>query len=395
MFKPRSLGVKPKSKPAPSEGRSEPLKKKSRPNPVEDHAVKDMHEDISTKGSLPPPLKQQHKRHIPCRSIENYEPLGYISKGTFGIVNKARCKDTSEIFAIKQMKIETSTMKEGIPMTILRECNILFSLNHPNIIKLKEVCKNDDDDSNTSSTTSISGKVYLVMEYAGEDLRTILKQRVNKKGYSIQKFALSAELKNIMAQILSATAYLHKHRILHRDLKTSNILYNQENRFIKLCDFGSSRKLECINKNHDIITKDMTTMWYRDVAILRSDGMSTGHWDIYEGNYFSIDTWSIGVIMGELIQGSVLFARDGEVKQLEAILEMLDNTYRGVVNKTDLKSSSMTKVIDETIGIRRHFEPLGLNSNGCHFLAAMLRLDPKNRLIPRKLLEHSWLNEIV
>ena len=175
-----------------------------------------------------------------CRSVDEYEPIQYIDQGTFGLVYQARCKTSHKIYALKQVKLNEYTAYNGFPITALRECNLLMYLNHPNILKVKEMV--------IGSTTE---KVYMVMEYAQSNIkefmvteaRKVFKQHLalqhasgpqlsikhqsnlfepSRKNYT--PFTL-ANVKTLLIQLLSAIEYCHRYWVIHRDLKTSNLLY--------------------------------------------------------------------------------------------------------------------------------------------------------------------------
>jgi cell division cycle 2-like len=99
-----------------------------------------------------------------CRSIENFEHLNKIDEGAYGIVFRAKDKQSDEIVAIKKLKLEKE--KEGFPITALRELSTLISLKHPNIIEVKEVVYGSSLD-----------KIYVVMEYLDHELKSILEDR--------------------------------------------------------------------------------------------------------------------------------------------------------------------------------------------------------------------------
>ena len=88
-----------------------------------------------------------------------FKKLNVLGEGTYGVVFKAIDLVTKDIVAIKKIKLEV-TEDEGIPATTLREISILKKLNHPNIVKLREVLVNAKDT-----------KIYLVFDYYEQDLR--------------------------------------------------------------------------------------------------------------------------------------------------------------------------------------------------------------------------------
>lgn len=159
-----------------------------------------------------------------CRSIECYEHLNYIDEGTYGMVFRARCKQSGDIYAIKQVKPGPLVGKLGFPTVALREINALLTLKHPNIIPVREMVVGSGSD-----------KIYMVMEYCENDVKTVMK--LNQQSFS------TAEIKRLMIQLLDAIGYMHERGYLHRDLKTSNLLYSNSGK-LYVCDFGLARKYE-------------------------------------------------------------------------------------------------------------------------------------------------------
>lgn len=174
-----------------------------------------------------------------CRSVECYERLNFIDQGTYGMVFRARCRETNTIYALKQVKLHPDSNRNGFPITAFREINILLTLNHPNILNVREMV-----------IGSTMDKIYMVMEYYENDLKTVMKM-------SRQSFSM-AEIKRLMIQLLDALAYLHKRWYLHRDLKSSNLLYSNKGQLC-ICDFGLARKYES-SPSHPY-TFEVVTLW--------------------------------------------------------------------------------------------------------------------------------------
>ena len=167
-----------------------------------------------------------------------------IDEGAYGVVYRARDKSSGSVYAIKKVKLEPQHEKEGFPISALRELNTLINLAHPNIIDVKEVV--------FGSTLK---KVFVVMEYCDHELKSILEDR--KLNFS------HGQLKTMMKQLLEAVDYMHKAHVMHRDLKTSNLLYSNEG-ILKVCDFGLARSFS--KKRH--YTNWVVTMWYRAPELL-------------------------------------------------------------------------------------------------------------------------------
>ena len=176
-----------------------------------------------------------------CKSVFEYEKLNKISEGTYGIVYRAKDKKTGEIVALKKVKIldRRDAEEYGFPLTSLREINILASFHHPSIVKVKEVVVDDHDN------------VYMVMEYMEHDFNGLMESM--KRPFS------TSDVKCLMLQLLEGVKYLHDNWVLHRDLKTSNLLLNNQGE-LKICDFGMARLYGSPLKPY---TTKVVTQWYR------------------------------------------------------------------------------------------------------------------------------------
>lgn len=184
------------------------------------------------------------RRRMPlqgCRRIEEYDRLSQLGEGTYGSVYRAREKGTGNVYAVKRVKLEKE--REGFPQTSLREISLLMSLSHPGIVNVREVCVGDTLD-----------KVYVVMEYVEHEMKDLLAEM--KSPFT------AAEAKCLLRQLFSALAYLHANFVIHRDLKTSNLLYTNTGQ-LKLCDFGMARPFGSPLRPY---THLVVTLWYRSVV---------------------------------------------------------------------------------------------------------------------------------
>jgi cell division cycle 2-like protein len=84
------------------------------------------------------PSRTAHPPLLPCRSVYSYTRLNHIEEGTYGVVFRARCNDTNQIFALKKLKLEEE--KQGFPITSLREIMALMVAgDHPNVVGIREI----------------------------------------------------------------------------------------------------------------------------------------------------------------------------------------------------------------------------------------------------------------
>uniref|UniRef100_H3G602 Cyclin-dependent kinase 2 homolog n=1 Tax=Phytophthora ramorum TaxID=164328 RepID=H3G602_PHYRM len=218
--------------------------------------------------------------------MENYESLGTIGEGTYGVVLKCRHKVTGQIVAIKKFK--ESDDDEQVKKTALREIKILKQLKHENIVSLLEVFR-------------MKGKLYLVFEYVE---KTILEE-IERHPDGLDPLTL----KKLMWQLVRAINFCHQHNIIHRDIKPENLLVSR-NGVLKLCDFGFARPLASAGAKY---TEYVSTRWYRAPELLVGD-VSYGK---------AVDVWSIGCMFAEIATGLPLFPGDSDIDQLYHIIRCL------------------------------------------------------------------------
>ena len=239
-------------------------------------------------------------------SLENYQKQEKLGEGTYGVVYKAIDKRDGETVALKRIRLDQE--EEGIPPTSIREISILKELNHPNIVKLREVI-------------NTPGKLTLAFEYLDKDLKKFLEK---------QHGPMRPELiKSYAYQILSGLCYCHCHRIIHRDMKPQNLLLNRSG-YIKICDFGLARAFTIPLR---VYTHEVVTLWYRAPEILLGSQFYS----------LPIDIWSTGCIIAEMFNRKPLFYGDSEIDELFCIFQVLgtptDENFPGV---TQLPAYSST-----------------------------------------------------
>ncbi|XP_012567400.1 uncharacterized protein [Cicer arietinum] len=302
-----------------------------------------------------------------CRSVSEFEMINKINEGTYGVVYKAKDKKTGEIVALKKVKMNIE--REGFPMSALREMNILLSLNHPSIVDVKEVVVDDEDcDDGT----------YMVMEHMQYDLKQLME--VKTQPLSI------GEIKSFMKQLLEGVKYLHDNWILHRDLKTSNILLNKDGQ-LKICDFGMSRQYGSPLKPY---TPLVVTLWYRAPELLLGAKKYSK----------AIDMWSVGCIMGELFSKVPLFKGKTEIEQLDKIFRTLGTPDEKIWPGLSKLPGSKANFVKQRCSMLRMKFPAAsftglpvLSELGYDLLNKLLAYDPEKRITAEAALQHDWFLE--
>nr|CBN81828.1 Serine/threonine-protein kinase MAK [Dicentrarchus labrax] len=224
--------------------------------------------------------------------MNRYTTLKQLGDGTYGSVLMGRSNESGELVAIKRMKRKFYSWEECMN---LREVKSLKKLNHANVVKLKEVIRENDH-------------LYFVFEYMKENLYQLMKDRENK-------MFSENEIRNIMFQVLSGLVFVHKHGFFHRDMKPENLLCMGPE-LVKIADFGLAREI----RSKPPYTDYVSTRWYRaPEVLLRSSTYSS-----------PIDLWAVGCIMAELYTLRPLFPGNSEVDEIFKICQVL-----GTVKKTD------------------------------------------------------------
>ncbi|XP_019398160.1 PREDICTED: cyclin-dependent kinase 3 isoform X3 [Crocodylus porosus] len=284
---------------------------------------------------------------------EVFQKVEKIGEGTYGVVYKARNKQTGQLVALKKIRLDSET--EGVPSTAIREISLLKELKHPNIVRLLDVVHSQK-------------KLYLVFEYLNQDLKKYMDSSWTGE------LPLSL-VKSYLFQLLQGVNFCHSHRVIHRDLKPQNLLINEVGA-IKLADFGLARAFGVPLRTY---THEVVTLWYRAPEILLGC------------KYYStaVDIWSIGCIFAEMVTRKALFPGDSEIDQLFRIFRILgtptEAAWPGVTQLPDYKR-------DFPIWTRREMKEIvpNLDRDGRDLLAQLLLYDPSRRISAKAALNHQY-----
>jgi mitogen-activated protein kinase 15 len=117
----------------------------------------------------------------------------------------------------------------------------------------------------------------------------------------------------VIYQLVRALFYIHSAELLHRDVKPSNLLLNADC-LVKLCDFGLCRSTADIGTHSDTVLTDyVATRWYRAPEILLG---STKYGK-------AVDMWSVGCILGEMLNSKPVFPGNSTMNQLDRIVQLI------------------------------------------------------------------------
>ncbi|KAL8044124.1 hypothetical protein ABFX02_08G026300 [Erythranthe guttata] len=243
-------------------------------------------------------------------SSDTYERLDKIGQGTYSNVYRARDLRTGKMVAVKKVRFD-NFQPESVRF-MAREIMILRRLDHPNIMKLEGII-----------TSRLSCSIYLVFEYMEHDLAGLL-------SCPDIKFT-DSQIKCYMRQLLSGVEHCHSRGIMHRDIKSSNILVNNEG-VLKIADFGLANFLRPANKQ-PALTSRVVTLWYRPPELLLG---STEYGE-------TVDLWSVGCVFAELFVGRPLLKGRTEVEQLHKIFKLCGSPQDDYWKKSRLPLATMFK----------------------------------------------------
>ncbi|KAJ8754322.1 hypothetical protein K2173_002773 [Erythroxylum novogranatense] len=215
--------------------------------------------------------------------MERYKLIKEVGDGTFGSVWRGINKQTGEVVAVKKMKKRYCSWEECIN---LREVKSLRKMNHPSIVKLKEVIRENDI-------------LYFVFEYMECNLYQLIKDK--------EKLFLEAQVRNWCFQVFQGLAHMHQRGYFHRDLKPENLLVSKG--VIKIADFGLAREIS----SQPPYTEYVSTRWYRAPEVLLQTY-------IYGSK---VDMWAMGAIMAELFTLRPLFPGSSESDEIYKICSVI------------------------------------------------------------------------
>eukprot|EP00210_Caulerpa_lentillifera_P009320 g8884.t1 len=289
-----------------------------------------------------------------------------LGAGTYGSVYVGEEISTLRRVAIK--KQYPTRYEKGIPGRFIRETSLLTVMKKsPYVVDLlaKDVKLLDNGQC----------IAHMVLELLDSDLDSYAKSH---RPLSHDK------IKSIMYQILLGVAHCHSAAIMHRDLKPQNILIDSsdpERPRAKIADLGLGR---AFNLPIGRLTQEIVTLWYRPPEVLLD----------YNGGYGpAVDVWSVGCILSELHEGSVLFRGGSEFNQLLTIFQILGTPTEDQCDilpccsywNDDFPEFPAQKLSDLLPS---------LPSDAVNLLEKLLVYDPHRRLTAEEALHHPYFASV-
>lgn len=210
----------------------------------------------------------------------DYEDIKVIGRGQYGKAHLVKSGQDQGQYIAKTIDLTCLSKRERD--TALQEVALLRRLDHPNIVQYKD-------------NFFMGDTLVIIMQYCeGGDLATLIKDYAKAKN---PKKRIREELiMSYFVQVLHALQYIHGQRILHRDLKTSNLFLMDMKRTVKLGDFGISRVLE---GSIEAAITVVGTPYYMSPEVCENKPYT-----------FKSDVWALGCVLYELCMLKHAFSAD-------------------------------------------------------------------------------------
>ncbi|XP_012146818.1 sterile20-like kinase isoform X2 [Megachile rotundata] len=266
-----------------------------------------------------------------CNPEEFWEMVGELGDGAFGKVYKAQHRQTHQLAAAKMCALEG----EDDLSDFMIEIDILSECKHPNVVELHEAY-------------FIEGKLWMLIEYCdGGAVDSIMVE--------LQKALTEPQIAYICHHMTKGLAFLHKSKVIHRDLKAGNVLLTMAGG-VKLADFGVSAKNKHTLQKHDTFIG--TPYWMAPEVVL----CETFRDNPYD---FKVDIWSLGITLIEFAQ---MEPPNHEMSPMRVLLK---------IQKSDPPK------LDQPGKWSKEFND---------FIAKALIKDPTSRPTADELLKHPFIN---
>jgi len=290
---------------------------------------------------------------------ENYVIDEVIVEDSLVGIYKARYLPTNAEVAIKKIKVgRHGEYTDWAEPAAENEMQMLRKLDHPNVIKLLD-----------SFYTPDSKVAVLVFELMLADLGRLIHCTDNRYSHS--------HIKSMVYMMLSGLEYIHSSGIMHQDIKPGNIMIDTHG-VIKIADFGISIYVDdACRKLHRL-----PPAWYRSPEFLLGDrehGTAT-------------DMWSLGVVIGELINRHIVFPSKSEIEQILMIYRLLgaptDQTWPEAKNFKHFLQFNDDSLVNNGETFEKKFAKA--NEQELILLKSLLVMNPKYRATAKQALESSY-----
>lgn len=212
------------------------------------------------------------------------------------------------------------------------------------------------------------------MEYIPETVYRVLKH------YNKMKQQVPPLLVKLYAyQTFRALSYIHALGYCHRDIKPQNLLVNPENHVLKICDFGSAKRLQ----KNEVNVSYICSRYYRAPELIFGATDYTT----------AIDVWSVGCVIAELLVGQPLFPGESGVDQLVEIIKVLGTPTKEQIHSMNPSYSEFKFPAIRQQNWNKVFRSK-TEKSAVDLIAHLLVYDPVKRLHPIEAIIHPFFDEL-
>lgn len=304
---------------------------------------------------------------------EGWETLGHLGAGAYAAVAAFQSPRGTR-YAVK--KVERVLDHPVLALRTLREVRLLAHFQHPNVLRIHRFFVESPG----------SGDCYLCLEEMDGDLHLLI--HGSKQGMA------ENQVQCVLYQILRGLLCLHSAHVVHRDLKPSNVLIRAGGE-AKLADLGLARAIgPCMGmdaagaakQEEEALTEYVVTRFYRAPEVV----LTATHYT------YTVDMWSAGCILGEMIKGQALFQGKDSLDQIRKILSFLGRQpledMSWLCGASLMFAERCNKHADGQ-GLRQLLHWPGANPAAAELLGQMLRFDPTKRISVDDALVHAFLKD--
>ncbi|KAK9765206.1 hypothetical protein K7432_006644 [Basidiobolus ranarum] len=265
-------------------------------------------------------------------TVGSYNVLRPLGSGSFSQVYLAEdSKNVGRLVALKMVELNCDQSTKHL---ILREIQMLKTLEHPNVVTFHESFETETH-------------YVLVLEYVQDgDLFDYVANHSNEY--------CESKVREIFKHIVDAVEYLHSKNICHRDLKLENVLIHElseESVYVKITDLGLA---EIVDENSILTTRCGSEEYTAPEVILGQPS-----------NGFTADVWSLGVMLYAMLVGYLPFSMDGSQSRRSFFYRIANADYRLPRDRP-------------------------ISPEAADLLRSLLQSNPKKRLDVESIKKHPW-----